>query len=98
MFSTRRASRRTCSALIEANPCRGLRAVGHRPQSPQGLARNPLVDRDIRVADDAAPLVALALRVFGESFRRPTHGFPPLIGELLAHFGRAEDRVDLAIE
>ena len=48
------------------------------------------VDRDIRVADDAAPLVALALRVLGESFRRSAHGLGSLIGKLLAHIGRGD--------
>src|SRR5205814_7373046 len=56
------------------------------------------VDCDVRVADDAAPFVALALRVLGECFRRASHCLRSLIGEPLAHFGRGEDRVDLAIE
>src|SRR5207244_6434520 len=57
-----------------------------------------LVHRDVRVANHAAPFVALAFRVLGEGFRCSAHGLGSLIGKLLAHGGRGEDRVDLAIE
>lgn len=59
-----------------------------------GSELRSLVDCDVRVADDAAPLVALALRVFGESFRRSAYRLRALIDKLLAYFGCGEDGVD----
>src|SRR5258708_872825 len=56
-----------------------------------------LVDYDVPLADEPAPLLALGPDVPGELLRRAADGVRALLGELCSHLGRGEDRRSLFV-
>src|SRR5258708_12589760 len=56
-----------------------------------------LIDYDVPLADQPAPLLALGANVRGELLRRAADGFGALLGKLRAHLGGGKDRRSLAV-